>query len=70
MRFSVQKAMGLEGTKMVGGFFKAVGYQTEGVNFPVESQSTKDQAEAQSWADRASAGEQVPEAKFASYCDD
>lgn len=70
MKFAVENAMGLEGVKMVGGYFKVVGYATAGVNFPTESQSTKDEAEAQGWADRANAGEKVPEAKFASYSDD
>jgi hypothetical protein len=50
--------------------FKAVGYQGVGVNFPVESQATVDKAEAEDWAARASAGEDVPEAKFGSYSDD
>lgn len=52
------------------GGYKAVGYLGMGVNFPIESKLTEDEAEAKEWAARASVGDDVPEAEFASYCDD
>lgn len=66
-RFRVEAA-NVWGTKVP--MFKAVGFNGVGVNYPVESKATEDKAEAQDWADRAEAGEQVPEAGFASYSDD
>jgi hypothetical protein len=79
MKFSVQTTQ-VYGTKPDGSTdyayenrvtaFKAVGYSGPGVNFPTESKVTLDKAQAEDWAVRASAGETVPEAKFASYSDD
>jgi hypothetical protein len=73
----VQERTVWEGSVVLGGSFskqvtayKAVAYNGPGVNFPVESKFTTNRAEAEDWAARASAGEKVPEAGFASYSDD
>lgn len=49
--------------------WKVISYEN-GPSFPVESKWTADKAEAEGWAEKANKGETVPEAGFASYCDD
>ena len=69
MQFTVRKATMWGAQGAVTGY-KAVGYLTDGVNFPVESKITMVEGEAEEWAARATAGEAVPEADFGSYSDD
>ncbi len=73
MRFSVQGAqIGMIENR---GFvwkpaFKVVGYQGAGINFPVESEATVDEAKALEWMAKAEAGDFAAEAKWGSYSDD
>ena len=50
--------------------FKVVGYQTAGVNHPVESDTTLERSQAEAWCDAANRGDMPKEAKWASYNDD
>lgn len=70
MNYQVQKTTAYDAAYKLVPAFKVVGYTGPGVNFPTESKPTLDEAKATEWAEQVNAGETVPEAGFASYCDD
>lgn len=69
MRFTVQAAPVWTATGSQT-WWKAVGYNGPGANFPTESEAVPDKAKAEEWADRANAGDMAPEAKWGMYADD